>query len=305
MIRPLLVTATTASFETDAKTPFFAPVPFTLYLDGQELGREERNIFTLTALLPESEHSLRAVYEDGTEEMLSFATLSETMAVSVRDFGALGDGVHDDTEAIRTAIACLPEGGRLTFPEGIYLSFPIALKSHMTLELQEGAVLLGSTEREKYPWIPGIVRDQATGEERAFGAFEGNEVSMYQSLIFAEYAEDITIVGPGAVDAKHKACDHELRQDIGEKGSQAPQDEEAHHACEPPFDEHGLDRRGETDLRTGAVLVQLLLGNLRGILLIGSGQILYGFRVQIIVIRRAHRLLFHLSFLFVLAACHE
>ena len=38
MIRPLLVTATAASFETDARTPFYAPVPYTLFLDGQ-MGR--------------------------------------------------------------------------------------------------------------------------------------------------------------------------------------------------------------------------------------------------------------------------
>ena len=207
MIHPLLVTATAASFETDSRSPFYAPVPFTLYLDGQMKRREERNVFTLSGLQPESEHILCAVYEDGTEEELSFATLSETMAVSVRDFGAAGDGVQDDTRAIQTAIYCLPEGGRLTFPAGTYLSFPLALKSHMTLEFQEGAVLLGSTEREKYPWIPGIVKDQATGEERAFGSFEGNEVSMYQSLLFAEYAEDITIVGPGMVDGNAQNSD--------------------------------------------------------------------------------------------------
>ncbi|MBR4466808.1 MAG: glycoside hydrolase family 28 protein [Clostridia bacterium] len=207
MIRLLLRTATAASFETDARTPFYAPVPFVLYLDGQMLRREERNVFTLFGLQPESEHTLRAVYEDGTEEELSFVTLSETMAVSVKDFGAVGDGVHDDTRAIQTAVYCLPEGARLTFPAGTYLSFPIALRSHMTLEFQEGAVLLGSTDRERYPWIPGIVPDQVTGEERAFGSFEGNEVSMYQSLLFAEYAEDITIVGPGAVDGNAQNSD--------------------------------------------------------------------------------------------------
>ncbi len=207
MIRPLLVTATAASFETDAQTPFYAPAAFLVYMDGEMIRREERNVFTLFGLLPESEHTLRIAYEDGTEEDIFFATLSETLAVSVRDFGAFGDGVHDDTQAIRTAIACLPEGGRLTFPEGNYLCYPVALKSHITLEFQEGAVLLGGTERERYPWIPGTVPDQATGEERAFGAFEGNEVSMYQSLIFAEYAEDITIVGPGAVDGNAQNSD--------------------------------------------------------------------------------------------------
>lgn len=111
MIRLLLATATAAGFEIDSRTPFYAPQPFTLFLDGKMVRREDRNVFTLFGLQPESEHTLRAVYEDGTEDELSFATLSETMAVSVRDFGAVGDGVHDDTRAIQTAIYCLPEGG--------------------------------------------------------------------------------------------------------------------------------------------------------------------------------------------------
>ena len=38
----------------------------------------------------------------------------------------------------------VPEGGRVYFPAGTYLSLPIALRSHITLELSEKAVLLGS-----------------------------------------------------------------------------------------------------------------------------------------------------------------
>lgn len=43
--------------------------------------------------------------------------------ISVRDFGARGDGKADDTAAIQravTAMAALPEGGHVYFPEGVY-----------------------------------------------------------------------------------------------------------------------------------------------------------------------------------------
>lgn len=41
--------------------------------------------------------------------------------VNVKDFGAKGDGVTDDTEAIQNAIYSCPEGGTVFFPEGEYL----------------------------------------------------------------------------------------------------------------------------------------------------------------------------------------
>ena len=90
-------------------------------------------------------------------------------------------------------------GGRLLFPAGDYLTRPLTLKSHITLELQEGARLLGWTKREDYPIDPAFVLD-TKGNEIHFSGFEGNAVPMYRSLITAQYAEDITIVGPGTVD---------------------------------------------------------------------------------------------------------
>ena len=63
----------------------------------------------------------------------------------------------------------------------------------MTLELPEGAVLLGNTDPSRYPVIPAISEDMVTGEEIHFGTWEGNASPMYQALLFAEYAEDIKI----------------------------------------------------------------------------------------------------------------
>ena len=80
-----------------------------------------------------------------------------------------------------------------------YLTRPLTLKSHITLELREGAKLLGWTKREDYPIDPAFVTD-TKGNEIHLGGFEGNAVPMYRSLITAQYAENITIVGPGTVD---------------------------------------------------------------------------------------------------------
>ena len=41
--------------------------------------------------------------------------------VNVKDFDAKGDGVTDDTQAIKDAVATLKDGDTLYFPSGTYL----------------------------------------------------------------------------------------------------------------------------------------------------------------------------------------
>lgn len=62
------------------------------------------------------------------------ATLADTI-VSVKDFGAVGDGVTDDTAAIQAAIDYLAanNGGHLYFPASVYLVTQIVLKSFVTI----------------------------------------------------------------------------------------------------------------------------------------------------------------------------
>ena len=57
--------------------------------------------------------------------------------VNVRDFGAVGDGVTLDTQAIQRAIAYLHRqgGGRVIVPAGRYLTGSLALLSHINLHL--------------------------------------------------------------------------------------------------------------------------------------------------------------------------
>ena len=133
-------------------------------------------------------------------EECAFRTSRETCALNIRDFGAAGDGQTDDTSAIQFALSSLPADGRLYFPPGRYLSRPLSLKSRITIELAEGAVLLGCPDRERYPVVPGVVPDMDGGSEIHFGGFEGEAQPMYQSLLTAQYAHDIKIVGLGTVD---------------------------------------------------------------------------------------------------------
>lgn len=191
--------ATSACFELDNDAPFYAPERYDVYLDGAHVLSGNENVFSLYGLKPDTDYQV-SINIGGAEAALALRTRRETCAVSVRDFGATGDGVTDDTAAIQRAVCLLPEGGRLIVPEGTYKTGPIFLKSHMALELQRGATLLGLTDKAAYPVLPAIAEDMDGGAPVHFGGFEGLARDMYAALITAEYARDIEIIGPGRVD---------------------------------------------------------------------------------------------------------
>lgn len=101
-----------------------------------------------------------------------------------RRYGAAADGKTNDTRALQAAIddCARTGGGTVRLRGGTFLSGPVVLKSHITLEVDEGAVLLGSSNHDDYP-LTMVLRDQGR-----------------LSLISATNAEDITIDGGGTID---------------------------------------------------------------------------------------------------------
>src|SRR5688572_26954520 len=77
---------------------------------------------------------------------LPAARLRGTATLDVRDFGARGDGVRDDTASINAAIQALPaEGGTVFVPAGRYLVDAVQsinLRSNMHFQLDPKAVLV-------------------------------------------------------------------------------------------------------------------------------------------------------------------
>lgn len=191
--------STSACFELENDKPYYAPARYQVLLNGEDRGEGETNVVSVFDLTPDTEYKVVIRTSEG-EESLSFRTKPERCCVSVKDFGAVGDGVHEDTAAIQAAINCTPDGARVYFPEGTYLTFPLSLRSNITLDLAEGAVILGSTQRERYAVIPAYTVDPVTGEELPLASWEGNEVAAYQTLITASYCRNIAIVGRGRID---------------------------------------------------------------------------------------------------------
>jgi polygalacturonase len=107
----------------------------------------------------------------------------------VRTFGAKGDGTHNETAAIQRAIeACAAQGGgNVRFPKGTYLSGSIRLESNITLVLEQGADLLGSSDVGLYTSVGRSAENRST------------------SLIWAIGARNIGITGPGLIDGHGRA----------------------------------------------------------------------------------------------------
>lgn len=207
MINALYIGSVSACFELHNDLPYYAPMDYAVYLNDCQLYRSNTNVFSVYSLRPGTNYTLKLVYADDCTDFATFTTQSVTCGINVKEFGAVGDGVTDDTRAIQTAVHFLPKGGLLHFPAGSYLTAPLALKSHITLEFAQGATLLGDPDRSHYPVIPGELADMYHGESVHFAAWEGNAVPAYQALICAEYAQDITIVGPGTVDGNAQNSD--------------------------------------------------------------------------------------------------
>ena len=108
---------------------------------------------------------------------------------NVKHYGARGDGRKKETASIkRTIDLCAKEGGgTVYFPPGKYLTGTVILKSHVTLQLEAGATLLGSEDPSDYLMID----DPWDKTNKILGP-----------LIYADHAENITLTGRGAIDGQ-------------------------------------------------------------------------------------------------------
>ncbi|MBR2822783.1 MAG: glycoside hydrolase family 28 protein [Clostridia bacterium] len=198
----LFAGARSASVLLDKSGDYFMPAPVTLYLNGEPLGEERRSMVSLFDLRPETDYQLTFDKPDGERARLSFRTEAESYTLDVRRFGARGDGEADDTPALQAAILSCPPGGRVLLEPGTYVSGPLFLKSHITLELRKGATLALCTDESRFPVLPGVIFPTGEGPDLLLGTHEGNPLDARAAALTGVGVEDVRLVGEGVIDGR-------------------------------------------------------------------------------------------------------
>ena len=109
----------------------------------------------------------------------------------ITDFGAIGDGKTDCSEAFRKAIETCSQsgGGRVVVPPGRFYTGAIHLKSNVNLHIRKNGEILFSTNPDNY--LPVVLT-----------RFEGVELMNYSPLIYAFGQENIAVTGSGVLNGQ-------------------------------------------------------------------------------------------------------
>lgn len=117
-----------------------------------------------------------------------------SLQLNVTDFGAAGDGITNDTQAVQAAIdACHDNfGGTVVLRGGVFMVGTIRLRSNVTLQVDAPARILGSPEIADY--------STDTHHQRYRNSTEHD-----RCLIYAQDADAIGLVGTGEIDGNSLA----------------------------------------------------------------------------------------------------
>ncbi|KAJ7532532.1 hypothetical protein O6H91_13G007900 [Diphasiastrum complanatum] len=120
-------------------------------------------------------------------------------SVSITEFGAVGDGITPNTYAFQNAIFYLKSfadkgGAQLYVPRGRWLTGSFNLTSHLTLYLEEGAIILASQDPKQWPVIAPL---PSYGRGREFSG--GRHISLIHGINLT----DVVITGKnGTIDGQ-------------------------------------------------------------------------------------------------------
>lgn len=196
----IMHTARSAVIEIKDGGRYFTCRPYQLRINGASYGETDRTVTSLFNLKPDTKYRVEVYHGEEKLGETAFRTDYEFVTLDVTKFGAKGDGEHDDTHFIQAAIMACPVNSRVYFPAGVYKITSLFLKSHIRMELGEGAELRADTDRTHFPVYPGLFQSYDETDEYNLGTWEGNPLTMFTGIICGIGVEDVIIYGNGVIN---------------------------------------------------------------------------------------------------------
>ncbi|KAL1216236.1 putative polygalacturonase [Cardamine amara subsp. amara] len=160
----------------------------------------KRSFFLLYVLLVQAFYGAWCSFQGSLHcEYSNLANLHRPHSVSITEFGAVGDGVTLNTKAFQNALFYLNSfsdkgGAKLFVPAGQWLTGSFDLISHLTLWLDKGATILGSTSSDNWPLVDPLP---------SYGRGRELPGKRHRSLIYGQNLTDVVITGEnGTIDGQ-------------------------------------------------------------------------------------------------------
>ena len=180
--------------------------PWKLYINDVERGETDRVVTYVDGLEPSTVYRVR-MERDSVTASTVIVTEEESFTLDVREFGAAGDGVRDDTVSIQAAIMSCPAHGRVLVPAGTYRITSLFLKSEIAFELAEGATLKARYDRENLAYLPENLEGApgvgyAGTNLKPMGTWEGESRRTFCGALMGMGVHDVVVYGRGVVDGQ-------------------------------------------------------------------------------------------------------
>ena len=126
---------------------------------------------------------------DGINKLYKFGRVRHMLNIKITEYGA-SESAPDNTAAIQSAIDACDGGGVVTVPAGTFTCGGLLLKSNITLKLEKGAVLRGSSD----------YRDYDLNMEGLGWGGRRSRANWFDAFIGGVDAENVAIEGEGELD---------------------------------------------------------------------------------------------------------
>lgn len=118
--------------------------------------------------------------------------------LSVKDYGAVGDAITDDTTAIQAALTACPAGGVVYMPAGVYrTSAPVSVPPYVTLRGVHGG---GEAQSTSAP-APSCIKPLSSFAGAAVVQVLDQQLGGYATISSEVKIQDLTILGSSLVAA--------------------------------------------------------------------------------------------------------